>query len=152
MGNFREEFKPRDSVVSETFNWPNGGITDWNLGPVWRDCLQARKDLDEFLENCHEFSDSEEEMIDSLIDIYDGNYTEKNKNDTFESGLKINFDLKSIRKQNRKTEMFANGENSSEDESVVEKNGTVQGVNFKKADNKNSETAQGKKSRDCRLI
>jgi serine/threonine protein kinase len=43
--NFRDEFKPRDHHITETFNWPNGALNDWNLTSTYLDCLTVRKNI-----------------------------------------------------------------------------------------------------------
>lgn len=114
--NFREEFKPRDELITETFNWPTGALCDWNLTKNYRDCLLIRKDITEMLDQCHEFSDSEEENIDNLLKIYDSYDPEDPESSTLESKFKIHFDLKAIRKQNKKYDIVAKDEKSSDEE------------------------------------
>ena len=96
--NVRKEFKPRDELITETFNWPTGAIYDWNLSDNYHECLVVRKEISDFLDKCHEFSDSEEENIDNLLEIYDGYDPENPEDCTEESRHKIQFDLKAIRK------------------------------------------------------
>lgn len=54
--NFREDAKPRDALITETFGWPSGAIMDWNYSPLYLDCLKLRRRLDKE-DNYSTFSD-----------------------------------------------------------------------------------------------
>lgn len=129
-------YRKQIKKVMVRYNLDYDSVFDWNLLPLEHSIDQSLKNIDDLLEKDYEFSEEEDRTISELIQFYEND------------GTVIDFELRKIRKQNKKYDVAGN------DDDTLEESAILRQIEQKKKEleEKKNRKKGGKKDKDCQLI